>query len=275
MADEGNQRKMARWLVSAATLLALAMPVISPVQAAPAAASVDGKRAQSAKAKPKARAKSRVVREAAKDSESAVERLRPGTLGSFTPSILDPNRASTLALPGRGPLRAQTSERSFRFTPSGKVGDRKSVTLGITSRVLTTSDPVRTAADEGTTPSGYNVGVSVGYKGFSLSGGYSKLDTGLSPLLPRESVDVGLSYGGKSWKTSLQVGAEEGADLLPDSLGLERRYSVEFGGAYALTPRLSLSGGVRYRIDSLDNMPTRFDSDRSDSAVYLGTALSF
>ena len=194
------------------------------------------------------------------------EKLRPGSLGSFTPSLVDPARSAA--------IRTQAVERSFRFTPSGKAGDRKALTLGLTSRVMTPAarTTVATTAIDGLTPSAYNLGVSVGYQGFSLSGGYSRFDSGLiGPT--REGVDLGLSYRGNRWKASLQASGELPSHETGDALLLDKRYSVELGGAYALTPRLSLQGGMRYQL--ITPLDPRLTDDREDPSVYLGTSFRF
>ena len=213
------------------------------------------------------------------ETESYSERLHPASLTSFAPPVLDANTFSFTA-PGRSAAtaRLQTVERAFQFTPSGQTGNRKALTLGVTSRVMAAALDTSRAAPPADTlavaPAGYGVDLSVGWKGFAVSGGYSRADGGSAAgLLPnkREAVDLGLSYRFKSWKTSLQVAAESGGTFLltqPD-----RRYSAELGAAYSVTPQLSLSGGVRYAI-----VPTAlgvYDPSRGDSSVYLGTALSF
>lgn len=231
-----------------AALLAAAAMIAAPLTLAHAAP-------VPAKAKPK---KASVAIEATEASD----KLRTGSLTSFTPSLVDPSRAAG--------IRAQSAERSFRFTPSGKVGDRKALTLGLTSRTVT-ADPVRTADASAKAASGYNVGLSVGWLGFSLSGGYSRLENAFGPR--RESVDLGLSYRGKNWKTSLQAAAEQPSHLALDPLALDKRYSVELGGAYSLSSRLSLQGGMRYQhITPLD---PRLTDDRGDPSVYVGTAFRF
>ena len=196
------------------------------------------------------------------------EKLRPGSLGSFTPSLVDPARSAA--------IRSQAVERSFRFTPSGKTADRKALTLGLTSRVVAPAARTTVAAApiDGLTPSGYNLGVSVGYQGFSLSGGYSRFDSGLiGPA--REGVDLGLSYRGNGWKASLQASGELPSQHLTgsESLLLDKRYAVELGGAYALTPRLSLQGGMRYQL--ITPLDPRLTDDREDPSVYLGTSFRF
>lgn len=250
----GVASKLAAWMTGAA-LIAL------PLTAAHANTIPAARAAKPSK--PKAQA----ITESA-----AAEKLRAGSLGSFTPSLVDPARSAA--------IRVQSSERSFRFTPSGKAGDRKALTLGITSRVLTPAPATRTAVAVATppaptldsiTPSGYNLGVSVGYMGFSLSGGYSRLDSGYGPH--REGVDLGFSYRSNRWKASLQASGEMPSHSPLDPLTLDRRYGVELGGTYALTPRLSLQGGMRYQL--ITPLDPRLDDHREDPSVYLGTSFSF
>lgn len=245
-------RSFATGLVIGALLAASATAHANPTPAKTSAAAAKGKKAPQAK----------VV------AESAItEKLRAGSLGSFTPSLVDPARSAA--------IRAQAVERSFRFTPSGK-SDRKALTLGLTSRVVApvaSRTQVATAAIDGLTPSGYNLGVSVGYQGFSLSGGYSRVDSGLiGPA--REGVDLGLSYRGSRWKASLQATGELPSHLgEADALLLDKRYALELGGAYALTPRLSLQGGMRYQL--ITPLDPRLTDDREDPSVYLGTSFRF
>jgi hypothetical protein len=243
--------RLATWLAIGALLAA---PVAVHANPTPLKSSTTAPKAKKPKVK--------VVAEAA-----ATEKLRPGSLGSFTPSLVDPARSAA--------IRAQAVERSFRFTPSGKTADRKALTLGLTSRVVTPAagrTAVASAAVDGLTPSGYNLGVSVGYQGFSLSGGYSRLDSGLIGT-SREGVDLGLSYRGNRWKASLQATGELPSHLTDDSLVLDKRYAVELGGAYALTPRLSLQGGMRYQL--ITPLDPRLADDREDPSVYLGTSFRF
>ena len=123
-------------------------------------------------------------------------------------------------------------------------------------------------------PSAYNVDLSLAWKGFSVNTGFSRVEPGPTALLSsgrRESVDLGVSYRGKNWKTSLQGTAEQGSLLM--YAPLERRYSVELGGAYAVAPRLSVNGGVRYKL--APTTPSLLDPDRADQSVYFGTNFAF
>ncbi len=248
---------MASRLAALMAGVALIAAPLTPVHANPTTA---------AKSLPAAKAKKKpqVVTEA-----GVAEKLRPGSLGSFTPSLVDPTRSAA--------VRVQSTERSFRFTPSGK-GDRKALTLGLTSRVLAPAPAGRNATVaalsptiDGLTPSGYNLGVAVGYKGFSLSGGYTRIDSEFGPH--REGVDLGLSYRGNRWKASLQASGEQPSHAALDPLALDKRYAVELGGAYALTPRLSLQGGMRYQL--ITPLDPRLTDEREDPSVYLGTSFRF
>lgn len=249
-------RRFATGLVLAALISASATAYANPTTATSAKSNSSALKARKAP-------KQQVV------AESAVtEKLRAGSLGSFTPSLVDPTRSAA--------IRTQAVERSFRFTPSGKTADRKALTLGLTSRVVAPTTPrttVASASIDGLTPSGYNLGVSVGYQGFSVSGGYSRLDSGLiGPA--REGVDLGLSYRGTRWKASLQATGELPSHLNDgDALLLDKRYALELGGAYALTPRLSLQGGMRYQL--ITPLDPRLTDEREDPSVYLGTSFRF
>jgi len=214
-------------------------------------------------------------------SEASGERLRANGLGSFTPAMFDSKFSFTAPGKSAATARQQTIENAYNFTPSGR-NSRKALSLGVTSRVIAAApDTSRAAAPSEflvTAPTGYGVDLAVGYKGFAVSGGYSRVDAvapaSLNPQ-SREAVDVALSYRFKSWKTSFQIGAESGGQLplSPLADAAERRYSAELGAAYALSPRLSLSGGVRAQLTPL--APGVIDPNRIDSSVYLGSAFSF
>ena len=196
---------------------------------------------------------------------------------SFQPPVSDLNKFSfTAAGNTAASARLQTQERAFRFTPSGQADNRKALSLGLSTRVVAAAaDRSRAAAPLEATaalPTAYAVEASVGWKGFAVNTGYRHVEPGPAALLATRSdaVDVGLSYGGRNWKTRLQGTAEQGSLLLAP---LERRYSVELGGNYAVAPRLSVTGGVRYKL--APSTPTLLDADRPDQSVYLGTNIAF
>ena len=202
--------------------------------------------------------------------------MRAAGLIPFAPPLTDSARF-TFTAPGRGAATARldTVDRAFRFTPSGQPGSRKALSIGVTSRVVAAAtDASRTPVEAAAaTPAAYNVGLSVGWHGFAVGGGYSRVDAPANALGPnrREAADATLSYHGRNWKTALQVAAETGSPLM--LAPSERRYSVDFGGAYVVRPGVSLSGGVRYKTAPVS--PSLVDSDRADGSVYLGTAVSF
>lgn len=198
-------------------------------------------------------------------------------LTSFQPPVSDLNKFSfTAAGNSAASARLQTQERAFQFTPSGQSDNRKALSLGLSTRVVAAaSDHSRAAAPAESTaalPTAYGVEASVNWKGFGVNTGYRHVEPGPAALFANRSdaVDVGLSYGGRNWKTRLQGTAEQGSLLL---YPLERRYSVELGGNYAVAPRLSVTGGVRYKL--APTTPTVLDTDRPDQSVYLGTNIAF
>ena len=200
---------------------------------------------------------------APKKDRKAVSLSAPGSLGSFTPAAADPKTAAF--------LRESAGERGFRFTPAGaSAKGSKGVTVEVRSRGVNSYVAAR---GEGITltPSAFNLGVSIGWKALSLTGEVARADNNLASF-KTESVDLGLSYSGKNWRATAQVGEEDSNYRLP--LGLsDKRYSFGIGGAYSVSPNLAVTGGVRYQVqpDSGDGL----EKDRDARSVYLGTSLAF
>jgi hypothetical protein len=203
------------------------------------------------------------------------------SLGSFTPSLLE--KASPLRgreadrlrprVPGVAG-RSAALESGFNFTPSGRASDPRAFAMGVTSRVL---KPQADTTVSGLGDAGYNVGVALGYWGFSFEAGFSRVD---ALDATTKGVDVGLSYRDKDWKTTLQVAGSEQDDShrLSSLLAADKSYSVELGGAYLLTPRLSVTGGVRYsRLYPGDDANIRANGRNGHDAgqVFLGTEVKF
>ena len=186
------------------------------------------------------------------------EAARP--LGAFTPSLID---APGLSLrPG-----ATVDASQFRFTPSGKHAQSHAVTLGLRARPVTLPDATR-GVDQ---PAGYDLGMAVGTRGIALSGGMRRVDAGLAQ---RETVTLGLGYGQRDWTTTLRLGEEDGWARGAQAQ-LDRRYSVELGGAYALGPDVKLGAGVRYRLAPAN---TTLDSDAKatqDRSAFVGLGIAF
>jgi hypothetical protein len=223
-------------------------------------------------------AKSRLQPEVTTEAMPAGFRVKTQSLNALQPINLDVSRFAFTA-PGRvANSKVQTLERSFSFTPSGSSGSR-GVSLGVTARSVT---PIadRTAAlaqapEAGLKPAGYNFDLSVGYRGFAVNGGVSRVDTGLGVGgRSREGIDVGLSYAASNWKTAILASAErEDIHLLPRSGSPDPSYAVEASGAFSLSPKVSLGGSVRYRL--APQTPTPLDPNRDDRAVMLGGAVAF
>lgn len=133
---------------------------------------------------PRTKAKPQVTTE----SETAAYRVKSNALPDLTPPTLDVSRFAFTA-PGRvSGARVATVERGFRFTPAG-ASDRRAIAVGVTSRVITASAAptgsaavraanAASAADFGMMPSSYNVDLSVGWLGFAVNGGISRVDQG-------------------------------------------------------------------------------------------------
>jgi hypothetical protein len=216
---------------------------------------------------------------ATKTAKPAKQRFSFETpLTPFQPAVADAGSFSFTA-PGTAATasRLQTVERAFRFTPSGQSQNPKALSLGVSTRVVAgATDHSRAAPPPealAALPASYNVDLSLAWKGFAVNTGFTRVEPGPLALLSqrREAVDLGVSYRGKNWKTTLQGTAEEVSPLL--FAPLERRYSVEFGGAYAVMPRLSVTGGIRYKL--APETPSLLEPNRADQSVYLGTNFAF
>lgn len=197
-----------------------------------------------------------------------------GGIGSFTPAAADPKLAAVLA-------RSDLSSAGFRFTPAGESGKPRQVTVAVrarTTRVAQASFAGRpdlpAAPSLGLTPSAYNLGASVGWKRFALSGDMARIDTGIQPG-SRETISAGASYNASRWSGRVQIGSDRGIGDQPSLLGPERSYSLDVGGSYSITRNLNVTAGVRYRKDDRDRLQPMVDDRRDSQAVYIGTAFKF
>ena len=196
-------------------------------------------------------------------------------IGSFTPASTDPRLTAIFA---RGGL--DTS--GFRFTPSDvrRAGSRD-VAIAIRARSVrggvaidrTSPLPASTVA---LTPIAYNLGVAVGWKRFAVSGDVSKVDLAGLPG-SREAADVGISYIGKRLSGRVNASADRPASNGPKLIEEAPAYSIDVGGTYALTRRLDVTAGVRYKADRdrLITQPATDATGHDSRAVYIGTAFRF
>jgi len=190
-------------------------------------------------------------------------------IGSFTPASGNPRMAAAFSRTGIA------GGSGFHFTPSAAPGARRAVTVAIRARASTRVDAERVSATAASaiTPSAYNLGVSIGWSRFALSGDIARVNGSLLPG-DRESVDLGLSYSGHRWSSRLQVAADRPTGSQPRLIGDPEAVSLDLGGSYRLTRNIDVTGGVRYRVQS-DRLLAVEDDRRDSQAVYLGTIFRF
>jgi hypothetical protein len=206
--------------------------------------------------------------------------LEFNALGIVTPALTD---GMSLDKIGQSPLvsrpaaqKPQSFMNGFTFTPSGRVGDDKGFTLGVASQVRGVSDGSNGTNISSTAPANYAVGFALGYRGFAIEGGYNRVARATRSLA--EGVDVGVSYHGSDWKTSLKVSQEE---IARDPYGFgtlfnpERRKAVELGGAYQIGRGVALTGGLRYQLAYPMTGERKASPETDAGAVFLGTAVNF
>lgn len=195
-----------------------------------------------------------------------------GGLGSFTPADADPRLVAALA-------RNNVGANGMRFTPAGaSVRLNRSVTVAVRARANGESlggDRATlggTPATVGIAPVAYNLGASVGWKRFALSGDVAKVD---GVMGGREAVDLGVSYNTRAWSARLGVAADQPTGVTARALGETRGLSADVGGSYRLTRNLDVTAGVRYRATDRDRLTVRNEAARDSQAVYVGTAFKF
>lgn len=193
-------------------------------------------------------------------------------LSSFTPANADPRLAASFA--GRG-----AALTDFKFTPAAAKGRPSQVRVAIRARATTPSkarlaEGASPTALSALTPESYNLGVSVGWRRFAVSGDVAKVKAANPALGTRESAAVGVSYSLKRFTGRVAVGAERGDDRALVALRDSDKYQLDVGGAYNITRNIAVTGGVRYRIDH-DRLAPVEDARRDSQAVYVGTAFKF
>jgi hypothetical protein len=195
------------------------------------------------------------------------------TVGSFTPAVADPRLAAEFA-------RRGFQAGSLRFTPSTASGDRsKAIKVAVRARATTVAQVARSLADASPTPvtaitpTGYNLGVAVGWKRFALSGDVATVKGGLIPG-GREAAEIGISYSLKKFTGRVEVGAERSDPTATRITPVESSYSLGVGGSYRIARNLDVTGGVRYKVER-DRLQSLADERRDSQAIYVGTAFRF
>lgn len=191
-------------------------------------------------------------------------------LGVFTPASADPKLAALFARSG-----LDTSD--FSFTPSESRHNNRAVTVAVRAQSTRGAPNADQVADSATTinlaPIAYNLGVSVGWKKFALSGDMAKVDLAGIPG-SRESVDVGVSYSTRKFTGRVKAAADRPLPGAPALVEEAPSYSVDVGGSYSLTHNFDVTAGLRYKTER--NRLEQIEDPRHESqAVYIGTAFRF
>nr|WP_198161900.1 hypothetical protein [Sphingomonas sp. TDK1] len=205
--------------------------------------------------------------------------VRPAPLalqsaGGFTPAAADPKLAAVLA-------RSGMNGAGFRFTPAeSRTGSERGVTMAVraaSTRAVEAASRTPTAkpASVSLAPIAYNLGVAVGWRRFAVSGDVTHIDMANTQPGSRDRSEVALSYSGK--RLSGRIAASEDRPLAgtPVLIGDKPSYSFDLGGSYAVSRRLDVTAGVRYKSER-DRL-TQFNEDtrRDSQSIYIGTAFHF
>jgi hypothetical protein len=194
-------------------------------------------------------------------------------VSSFTPANADPKLAAALA--GKG-----LALTDFKFTPAPAKGRPSQVRVAIRARVASPQTALATAAAptaavSALTPTGYNLGVAVGWRRFAVSGDVAKVKSADPAMAGRESAVLGVSYSlNNRLSTRVAVGAERTTGNPVAALRRGDNVSLDAGASYSLSRHIALTGGVRYNVER-DRLAPLQDDRRDSQAVYVGTAFKF
>ena len=193
--------------------------------------------------------------------------------------VLTPAFAASTTAKKRPPAVSLSFDPISSFTPAPAKGRPSQVRVAIRARTSApaasplTDPAAQTAAVNALTSTSYNLGVAVGWRRFAVSGDVAKVKDADPVIGGRESAVVGVSYSLKRFTGRVAVGAERTDHPVP-ALRKGENYSLDVGGAYALSNRVALTGGVRYNVER-DRLSALQDDRRDSQAVYVGTALKF
>jgi len=196
---------------------------------------------------------------------------------AFTPAVTDPRLAAALA-------RRGMNVNDVRFTPASQIanGEHRGNRVSLRLHDAAPTDPIRdpiaaTAAPQAMaiTPSSYNLGVSVGWRRFAISGDVAESDNGGIVPGRREAAQVGVSYRANRRITGRVAVAAERNEGTQRVIAVDESYSLDAGAAFSITRHIDLTAGARYRIarDRID--PLSRDARRDSQTVYIGTAFHF
>ncbi|MGN7997876.1 hypothetical protein [Sphingomonas sp. 22176] len=194
--------------------------------------------------------------------------------GGFTPASADPKLAAMLA-------RSGMNGASFRFTPAeSRTGANRGVTVAVntaSNRAVDTGSRLAAAkpASVSLAPIAYNLGVAVGWRRLAVSGDVTHIDMANTQPGSRDRSEVALSYTGK--RLSGRIAAAEDRPLAgtPVLIGDKPSYSFDLGGSYAVSRRLDVTAGVRYKSERDRLVQFNEDTRRDSQSIYIGTAFHF
>lgn len=217
---------------------------------------------------------------ARRDRSPPAMSLGDRSVGSFTPAVRDPRLAAALTR-RRTPL-----DLSIRFTPAATPEDRnRSVRVAMRvapgHRPLERSRPTPAVAPTAAspslvqiTPSSYNLGVSLGWRRFALTGDVASAQSA-SVASGRESARIGVDYRANRRLTGRLAVAAERSEGLERIVAEDQALSLDVGGSYSLARNLDVTAGARYRV-SRDRLEPLARNERLDSqSVYIGTSFRF
>jgi methylglyoxal synthase len=195
-------------------------------------------------------------------------------VSSFTPANGDPKLAAALANKG-------VALTDFKFTPAPAKGRPSQVRVAVRARVASPADTrlaevsIPATAINSLTPTGYNLGLAVGWRRFAVSGDVSKVKSVDPSAGGRESAVLGVSYSLNSHlSTRVAVGADRATGNPVIGLRQPNNVSLDVGSSLSLSRHIALTGGVRYNIER-DRLSALQDDRRDSQAVYVGTAFKF
>ena len=190
----------------------------------------------------------------------------------FTPAQADPRLAAALA--SRPAIASD-----FGFTPAAARRRPNQVRVAIRAQVpnraLRSTDLATLPVNRGVAlaPASYNLGVAVGWKRFAVTGDVAKARSDVPALGASEGAVVGVNYNLKRFTGRVAASADR-SDRAAPAIATNNSYALDVGGAFNLSSRVALTGGVRYKIER-EKIATFSDQRRDSQAVYIGTALKF
>jgi len=192
-------------------------------------------------------------------------------VSSFTPANADPKLAA--ALTGKLALT------DFKFTPTAAKNRPSQVRVAIRARSFAPSRLSEASSSAmpitQLTPTGYNLGVAVGWHRFAVAGDIAQAKSADEAIGGRQSTILGVSYSlSNHLSTRVAVGTERTTGNPLPALRRGDNVSLDAGASYSLSHRIALTGGVRYNIER-DNLSALQDQRRDSQAVYVGTAFKF